>query len=301
MERDVIKIDENLCDGCGICIPNCHEGAIQVIDGKARLVSELLCDGLGACIGHCPQGAITIERREAEPYNEMKVMNEMKDKGINTVLAHLRHLKDHGENDYLHEGIEYLQNNSKELIFNPDDLLRELGIPAAGVSSHTFHAQASHNHMHHGGTCPGSKERVVKNSATNEHSAGDQPSELRHWPVQMHLINPGASYFRGSDLLLAADCVAFSKGDFHSRNLRGKSLAIACPKLDRNTEVYVEKIKALIESARVNTITVMMMEVPCCGGLLQIVKEAISQTTVKVPVKKIIVSIEGTVLQEEWV
>ncbi|NSW93287.1 MAG: 4Fe-4S binding protein [Bacteroidales bacterium] len=301
MEREIIKIDESLCDGCGLCVPNCHEGAIQVIDGKARLVSELLCDGLGACIGHCPQGAITIEKREAEPYNEISVISEMKDKGLKTVVAHFRHLKDHGESEYLHEGIDYLQKHREGLSFNPDDVLRELGLNVAGVSTSAGHVHNHSQHMHHGGGCPGSKEKVIKHNVENEKYEGHQPSELRHWPVQMHLINPNASYFRGADLLLAADCVAFSKGDFHSRHLRGKALAIACPKLDRNTEIYVEKIKTLVESARVNTITVMMMEVPCCGGLLQMVKEALSKTTVKVPVKKIIVSIEGTILQEEWI
>ena len=129
----------------------------------------------------------------------------------------------------------------------------------------------------------------------------DQPSELRQWPVQMHLINPNASYFQGSDLLLAADCVAFSMGGFHSKHLKGKSLAIACPKLDHGTETYIQKLTALVDTAKVNTITVMMMEVPCCGGLLQMVKSALSQASRKVPVKMMIVGIAGEVLKEEWV
>lgn len=298
MKRDIIKIDENLCDGCGLCVPNCHEGAIQIIDDKARLVSELLCDGLGACIGHCPQGAITIETREAEPYNEVSVMEQMTEKGKNTVFAHLKHLKDHGEDGYLREAIEYLHKHRAELKFSPAEILNELEIHPEVTSS--VSGQYKHGHSH-GNGCPGSKEKVIRHGTVAEDTGEAQPSELRHWPVQMHLINPGASYFRGADLLLAADCVAFSKGDFHSRHLRGKALAIACPKLDRNTEIYVEKIKALIESAKINTITVMMMEVPCCGGLLQMVREALSRTSVKVPVKKIIVSISGEILQEEWI
>ena len=299
MKRDIIKIDENLCNGCGLCLPNCHEGAIQIIDNKARLVSELLCDGLGACIGHCPQGAITIESREAEPYSEVSVMEQMIDKGRNTVLAHLKHLLDHEEDGYLREGIEYIHNHRKELKFNPAEILRELGIHPEGASSAAAHHTDGHHH--HAGGCPGSKEKVIRHDMGAGHTGEHQPSELAHWPVQMHLINPGASYFRGSDLLLSADCVAFSKGDFHSRHLRGKALAIACPKLDRNTEIYVEKIRALIESAKVNTITVMMMEVPCCGGLLQMVREALSGTSIKLPVKKIMVSISGEILQEEWI
>jgi NAD-dependent dihydropyrimidine dehydrogenase PreA subunit len=237
MKRDILKIDEDLCNGCGLCVPGCHERALQVIDGKVRLVSELMCDGLGACIGHCPEGAITIETREAEPYNEVRIMEQ------------------------------------------------------------------GHNHNHDGGGCPGSMAMVIERpGASNSHSAvTDQPSELRQWPVQMHLINPNAPYFREADLLLAADCVAFSLGSFHSKYLKGRSLIIACPKLDQGTDVYVEKLIAMIDTAKVNTITIMMMEVPCCGGLMQMVKAALSKASRKVPVKTIIVAISGEILKEEWV
>jgi len=129
----------------------------------------------------------------------------------------------------------------------------------------------------------------------------DQPSELRQWPVQMHLLNPNAPYLRGSDLLLAADCAAFSMGNFHSRYLKGKSLAIACPKLDHGLDIYVEKLAAMAELAKINTITVLRMEVPCCGGLLQMTRAAMSKASRKVPVKQIVVSLTGDVLSEEWV
>ena len=297
MKRDIIKIDDDLCNGCGLCVPNCHEGALQVIDGKVRLVSELMCDGLGACIGHCPEGAITIETREAEPYNEIKVMEQMKDKGRNTVIAHLKHLKDHGETVFLREGVSYLKQHGSELNFNPDeviDVVHNYGRPVAA-------AAAGGHHNHAGGGCPGSRERVIEKPAGASLNHEDSVSELRQWPVQMHLINPNASYFHGSDLLMAADCVAYSTGGFHSRFLKGKSLVIACPKLDHNTEVYVEKLTALIDSAKVNTITVMIMEVPCCGGLLQMVKAASAKASRKVPVKQIMISISGEVLKEEWV
>ena len=128
-----------------------------------------------------------------------------------------------------------------------------------------------------------------------------QMSELRQWPVQMHLINPGASYFRGSDLVLAADCVAYALGNFHSAWLRGKTLAIACPKLDQQQEAYQAKIRALIDEAKINTLTVMMMQVPCCGGLLQLVKSAASASERKVPVKAVIVGVEGEILKSVWV
>lgn len=297
MKRDILKIDEDLCNGCGQCVPNCHEGALQVIDGKIRLVSELMCDGLGACIGHCPEGAITIETREAEPYNEVHVMEKMKDKGKNTIIAHLKHLKDHGETGFLHDGVTYLKEHKSELKFNLEEVMTEVhnhGKLAVAEVSH-------HEHAHEGGGCPGSRTMVIgKPSAAANSPVTEQPSELRQWPVQMHLVNPNAPYFRNSDLLLAADCVAFSMGGFHSNHLKGKSLAIACPKLDHGTDIYVEKLTAMIDLAKINTITVMMMEVPCCGGLLQMVKAALGNATRKVPVKKMVIGLSGEVLTEEW-
>jgi NAD-dependent dihydropyrimidine dehydrogenase PreA subunit len=302
MKRDILKIDEDLCNGCGLCVPNCHEGALQVIDGKVRLISELMCDGLGACIGHCPEGAITIEKREAEPYNEVKVMEQMKTKGKNTITAHLKHLKEHGETGYLQDGVSYLKDHRNELNFNLDEVLVEVhnhGRKPEIVNP----APHSHTHSHSGGGCPGSRTMVIEKPGEPGRQAEpvEQPSELRQWPVQMHLLNPNAPYLRDSDLLLAADCVAFSLGNFHSKYLKGRSLAIACPKLDHDTDIYVEKLTTMIDTAKVNTITVMMMEVPCCGGLLQMVKEAQSKASRKIPVKIIIVGIAGAILKEEWV
>jgi len=302
MKRDILKIDEELCNGCGQCVPNCHEGALQVIDGKVRLVSELMCDGLGACIGHCPEGAITIETREAEPYNEARVMEQMKDKGKNTIIAHLRHLEDHGETGFLQEGVSFLKEHRTGLNFNLDEVMNEVHNNGRVVPMH----QQSHSHFQqHGneGGCPGSRAMVIEKpvNINSNVNVEDQPSELRQWPVQMHLVNPNASYFQASDLLIAADCIAFSMGNFHNRFLKGKSLAIACPKLDHGTDIYVEKLTSMIDVAKVNTITVMMMEVPCCGGLLQMVRAAMSKASGKVPVKKMIVGINGEVLEEEWV
>jgi NAD-dependent dihydropyrimidine dehydrogenase PreA subunit len=300
MKRDILKIDEEKCNGCGQCVPNCHEGALQVIDGKVRLVSELMCDGLGACIGHCPEGAITIETREAEPYNEIKVIEQMTSKGKNTIIAHLKHLKDHGEAGFLHEAVDYLNGHQENLNFSFPEVQREVHNHGKAPGQH----QQTHIHGHGsaGGGCPGSREVVLERMGSNEsHSSlGDQPSELRQWPVQMHLLNPNAPYLRGSDLLLAADCVAFSMGNFHNRHLKGKSLAIACPKLDHGSDIYVEKLTAMIDLAKVNTITVMMMEVPCCGGLLQMVKAAQSKASREVPVKQMITSLTGEIIKEEW-
>jgi len=308
MVREMVKINEELCDGCGLCVPNCHEGALQVIDGKARLVSDLMCDGLGACLGHCPQGAISIEKREADPYNEAEVMKKMVEKGRNTVLAHLKHLQEHGETGFLNEAIEYMKQNRESLPFQPAEVIRALNADAAQIDPHQ-HAGHSHPSAHavHGGNpggCPGSRTMVLERKASQGATAAalvpEQSSELRQWPVQLHLVNPQAPYYRGADVLLAADCTAFALGNFHSHHLKGKALAIACPKLDSNIEEYVNKITSMIDYAQIDTLTVMIMQVPCCGGLLQIARSSVTAARRKVPVKLIVVSHEGEVIREEW-
>ncbi len=297
MKREIIHIDEELCNGCGVCIPNCHEGALQLIDGKARLISDLMCDGLGACIGHCPEGAITMEEREAEPYNETLVMQDMIKKGKNTVIAHLKHLKDHKEFGYMKEGLRFLKEHKNELAFALEEVINEVHKEEAVVES----CASNHGH-HHGGGCPGSASKSFAGAGeTEEPGLASTVSRLTHWPVQMHLINPVASHFQKADLLMAADCVAFSLGNFHEAYLKDKTLAIACPKLDSNKEIYVEKLISLIEDAKINTITVMVMEVPCCNGLLQLVQMATQRAQRKVPVKSITVSIQGKILSEDWI
>lgn len=303
MKREIVQIDEDKCNGCGNCIPNCHEGALQIIDGKAVLVSELMCDGLGACLGHCPEGALTIEEREAEAYDEVQVMKEMMNKGKNVITAHLKHLKEHGETTYLKQGVEYLVQHKSALNFDLMEVINEVHhtMPKGSQPKPNPQVIAAPVMHHHGGGCPGSQVRSF--APINQSAAGstDTPSALTQWPVQMHLINPMAAYFQGADLLIAADCVAFSLGNFHSKFLQGKKLAIACPKLDSNKEIYQQKITTLIDNARVNTITVMIMEVPCCGGLLQLVTNAAQQANRKVPVKAITVGIQGDILAEDWV
>lgn len=293
MKRDIIKIDEEKCTGCGECVPNCHEGALQIIDGKVRLVSELMCDGLGACIGHCPEGAIEIEQREAEPYDELKVMELMVEKGFNTVVAHLRHLKEHNETFFLQQGMGYLIQNETKLKFSIIDVKNAV---------HQVVATAKPEPCKSG--CPGSQTVVFDPSSISllaQGHADSTASQLRQWPVQLHLINPAASYFQGSDLLVASDCSAFSLGNFHSKWLMNRSLVIACPKLDQGKEIYLNKIMSLIDESKVNTITVLIMEVPCCGGLLQLVQMAVQRSANKVPVKAVTVSIKGEILNEQWV
>jgi len=294
MIRDMIKIDEDKCNGCGVCVPSCHEGALQIIDGKARLISDLMCDGLGACLNHCPEDAMTIEKREAEPYDEIKVMEIMVDKGINTVVAHLKHLKEHNETAFLKQAVTWLKENESQLTFKVDDVIRQVHKPKVSVMQQG----------HAGGGCPGSAARSIERPSVAPVAAtgnGDSPSELRQWPVQMHLVNPMAPYFRESDMLLAADCVAFAMGNFHSKYLNGRSLGIACPKLDSNQEAYVQKLVQMIDQAKINTLTVAIMQVPCCGGLLQQAKMAVEKASRKIPLKLAVVSIEGEILKEEWV
>lgn len=283
MKRKIIRIDEEKCNGCGICIPNCHEGAMQLIDGKARLISDLFCDGLGACIGYCPEGAIEIIEREAEPYDERKVMEIMVPKGTNTILAHLEHLRDHNETEFLQQAIDYLKEHN--IMMNPEK------------TEHHSHGECG---------CPGSMakdfraEEIKQEAIATPAAAAVAASELRQWPVQLHLLNPQASYFKNADVVLAADCAAFAMGNFHARFLKGKSVAIACPKLDSNKESYIQKLTSMISDTKINSLTVVMMEVPCCGGLLHMAQTARSNSGRNVPIKKAIVSLQGEVIEEEW-
>lgn len=313
MEREIVKIDEDLCNGCGVCIPSCHEGALQIIDGKARLISDPMCDGLGACLNHCPQDAMTIEKREAEPYDEVKVITLMVEKGKNTVVAHLKHLKDHNETVFLKQAVQYLKENQDSIEFSIDKVIREVHKPKVSIMSNpqgvgcpgsqpkTIERPTVMTPM---GGCPGSQARTIDRVDANQSETtgnGDAPSELRQWPVQMHLVNPMAPYFRDADMVLAADCVAFAMGNFHSKFLKGRSLGIACPKLDNGQETYVQKLIQLIDHAKINTLTVAIMQVPCCGGLLQTAKMAVAQASRKIPLKLAVVSIEGEILKEEWI
>ncbi len=275
MKREIIKIDEEKCTGCELCIPNCPEGAIQIIDGKARLISDLFCDGLGACIGHCPEDAITIEKREAGPYEEKKVMENIIKQGNNVIKAHLLHLKDHGEEGYLKEAFQ---------------VLAEKGIEISLEESH---------HQAHSG-CPGSRAMDFSLPGERVDTSGEKrPSELTHWPVQLHLVGPMASQFHRKDILLSADCVAYALGDFHRDHLKGKAVMIACPKLDSGREVYVDKLTALIDNANIKSLTIMVMEVPCCSGLVSLADEAASKASREVPIKSIVVSVRGEIIREE--
>ena len=264
MKRKIIEIDEGKCNGCGACIPNCPEGALQVIDGKARLVSDLFCDGLGACIGQCPQGAIRTVEREAEPYDERKVMENIARQGANTIVAHLRHLKSHGELKLLGEAMDYLRE-------------RNIPVPAAV----------------HAGGCPGALARKLHPAPSGEPAGG--ASALRQWPVQLRLLNPSAEYFDDADLLVSADCVAHAHGAFHRDLLARRILIIFCPKLDQDLAGYVEKLAQIFSQHRIKSVTVARMEVPCCGGTEAVVRKALELAGVEIPLKTVIVGIDGII------
>ena len=244
MVREIVHIDEEKCNGCGECIPSCHEGAIALVDGKARLIKDSLCDGLGACLGECPQDAIRIERRDADAFVDPNVAPAGGCPGSRAV---------------------------------------ELAPQAAGG-------------------CPGSRAMAFSGgSDAGSGAAAAARSALTHWPVQLHLVSPAAPFFRGQNVLLSADCVAYAAADFHRHLLEGKKLAIACPKLDEGQQIYLDKLVALIDEALIDTLTVARMEVPCCGGLVALALEAASRAERKIPVKEVVISVQGEVLSERWV
>ncbi|OGF47470.1 MAG: 4Fe-4S ferredoxin [Candidatus Firestonebacteria bacterium RIFOXYC2_FULL_39_67] len=280
-KRKIIKIVADKCTGCGLCIPNCPEGALQIIDGKARLISDLFCDGLGACLGHCPEDAIIIEEREAEKYDEKKVMANIAAQGKNTVKAHLIHLRDHGEKELLRQAIEYLTENNPEI--NVPELV---------------HGEEGHEH---GGGCPGSRMQDLrrKSGGSEAQMLGGAAKaeiaiepEIQNWPVQIMLVPVHAPYFNGADLLIAADCVPFAYPKFHQDLLKGKILLIGCPKLDDNA-LYAEKLGQIIKENDIKSVTVAHMEVPCCFGLLQSVEAAIETSGKNIAMKEATIGIKG--------
>lgn len=278
MKRKIINIDEDKCTGCKLCIPNCPEGALQIIDGKARLVSDLLCDGLGACIGHCPEGAINIEEREAEKYDEYKTMENIVKAGPNTIKAHINHLREHGQREYLKQALDFL---SAKKIAVPED------VPLKQA------------HAHPGGGCPGMKVvdfRENKQRLKTDIVDMKLNSELTQWPIQLKLLNPLAPYFDNRDLVVAADCVPFAYANFHQKFLKDKALIMFCPKLDQAYEDYLEKLSAILKNNNVKSISIVRMEVPCCYGTVQLVEEAVKKSGKTIIIKEYTISLKGEII-----
>lgn len=331
--RTVIEIDEDLCDGCGQCATGCHEGALRIIDGKARLVGESLCDGLGACIGECPRGALQTVQRDVEEYDERRVIEHILPKGMATVAAHLDHLQHHGQDTWYNQAVAVLTEKglavptlakaaeSAPSTVKAAAMATDCGCgssagtgPAAGARFGSLRqvpgSQSTPRIVENGmtGGCPGSAARTFGATAGGQTpgkpaggqtpagaagAAGGMASKLDHWPIQLHLANPRAPHFNGADVLIAADCTAFACGAFHQTLLAGRKLVIACPKLDTGKEIYVDKIRALINDSKIASLTLAIMEVPCCSGLKRLVDEAAAGASRTIPISTVVVGIEG--------
>jgi len=297
--RTIIEIDQERCNGCGACETGCPEGALKVIDGKARLVGESLCDGLGACIGRCPLDAIRVVEREAEGYDEIAVIREILPQGAAVLAAHFAHLDHHGQDLYLNAAADYLRAQKIAL---PQGFER---FGAAKQAPAFFKpcggAQAKPHGHAHGGGCPGSAERTIARPAGTAGTAGiaapaapvspSGASALANWPIQLHLANPRSPHFEDADVLIAADCTAFALGSFHADLLSGRALVIACPKLDSGKDLYLSKLAAIMDRAR--SVTVAIMEVPCCSGLVKLAQEARGASGAVTPIEAIVVGIDG--------
>lgn len=275
--RKIIEINEDLCNGCGDCIPNCPEGALQIIDGKARLISDLFCDGLGACVGYCPTGAMKVVEKEAEPYNEEKVMKNIVKQGANTIKAHLEHLEEHGETKFFNQAVKYLKKNK---IKNP------------------LEGKAKQKEQPYSG-CPGSKmidlaqeQESADKAKYIQETSQRQVSQLRNWPIQLNLVPVHAPYFDNPELIIAADCVPFANPNFHQDYLNKSPLVIGCPKLD-DAEHYTAKLTEIFKANKIKKVTLLNMEVPCCFGLQHIVEKAIDDSGKKINLNQHVISIRG--------
>ncbi len=265
MRRKIVQIDEAKCDGCGECIPSCAEGAIALVNGKARLSADVLCDGLGACLGECPRGAITVVEREAAAFDEV------------AVKVHLERLGRPNE--------PHAPNAAAPA---PAPVARpRLAIAQDGPAV---------------GGCPGSASRTLPRRGLTIVPSGPGPalpspgaeSRLGQWPVQLHLVPIAAPYFRDADLLVAADCVPFAYARFHDDLLAGKALVVGCPKLD-DLGAYVEKLGRILASNELRSVTVVRMEVPCCGGISAAARHALAASGKALPFRDVVVGVDGTI------
>ncbi|MFA7060638.1 MAG: 4Fe-4S binding protein [Pedobacter sp.] len=243
MLRKIVKIDQDKCDGCGLCVPSCAEGAIKMINGKAVLSADNLCDGLGACLGECPRDAIQIEERDTAEFDEAAVEQHLAAQGKAT----------------------------------PAD------------------QQAPQHPV--GGGCPGSRAMSFvrpQESTASAPAAGCQQSQLAQWPVQLHLVSTTATYFQGADLLITADCVPLAYAGYHEDFLKGKAVVMGCPKLDDN-QFYTEKLTELFSKSDVKSITVLKMEVPCCGGIAVAARQALAASGKQIPYHEVTIGIQGNI------
>jgi Pyruvate/2-oxoacid:ferredoxin oxidoreductase delta subunit len=255
MIRKIVQIDKEKCDGCGLCVPSCAEGAIRIVDGKAEIAADNLCDGLGACLGDCPRDAITIIERDADDFDEAAVEKH----------------------------------------------LEATGSGPAGHAAHAASAAPTATvHPAPGGGCPGSRAvsftpAPAPTAAEAAGTTAPRPSQLAQWPVQLHLVPTTAPYFQDADLLITADCVPLAYADYHRDFLSGKAVVVGCPKLDDNN-AYLIKLTELFHVSRVKSITVLKMEVPCCGGIAMVAKQALAASGKEIPFNVVTISIKGEIV-----
>jgi Pyruvate/2-oxoacid:ferredoxin oxidoreductase delta subunit len=242
--RKIIEIDEERCDGCGQCVPGCAEGALQIIDGKAKVVADKYCDGLGACIGECPNDALTIVEREAEEFDEEAVE-------------------------------EFLSQKEKEAA-------KEEPVMACGCPSTQIQAFA-----------PSSCQEANKPAALKASA-----SALSHWPVQIRLVPPNAPFLKNADLLVTADCAPLAFPDIHSRYLKGRTVLMGCPKFD-DVQEYIARFAEIFQTAGIKSITILIMEVPCCSGLPVIIKKGMQKAAKNIPMETVVISTRGEILKQE--
>jgi len=245
MIRKIVKIDETKCNGCGICVNACHEGAIVLVNGKAKLISDEYCDGLGACLPGCPEGAIEITEREAEGFDEAAVQTLMDEKAKK----------------------------------NEDQQKEPLACGCPGTAAKRIERRPA---------------PVIKSVEVRSENTISSASELRQWPVQLNLINTRAEYLKGANLLIAADCTAYAYADFHKDFIKDHITVIGCPKLD-DVSYYKEKLTEMIKNSNFKSITVVRMEVPCCGGIVSAVKGAMLQAQIIVPYKEVTIGTDGSI------
>ncbi|OQX05598.1 MAG: 4Fe-4S ferredoxin [Desulfobacteraceae bacterium IS3] len=242
--RKIIEIDEELCDGCGACVPNCAEGALQIVDGKAKVVADVFCDGLGACLGECPNDALHIVEREAEEFDE---------KAVETYLSE----KEKAEKDKA-----------------PATL--PCGCPSTHIQSFV----------------PASSCQSANKPAG---ITGMEGSALSHWPIQIKLIPANAPFLKGSDILVIADCVAVAYPNLHRDLIKGKVVMMGCPKFDE-VQAYESKFADIFKTAGVKSVTVAVMEVPCCAGMPMIVKKGMKAAGKEIPMTELVITAKGKIL-----
>lgn len=266
MKRKIIQIDEALCNGCAACTRVCAEAALEIVNGKAKLIRDFYCDGMGACLDVCPTGALQIVEKESEEYNPAKAYEHVKET--------------RGEEDAkkIHAFDKVAKSSS--------GISCGASVPAPMKCG-----------------CPGTMMRDLTQEPVNAASSGcgssaaASVSQLRQWPIQLHLVTPHAPYFKDSNLVVAADCVPFAFANFHEKFLKGRSLVMFCPKLDDGQDEYLEKLTEIFKTQNIKSVTIVRMEVPCCGGAARLVEEAIRNSGKGMVVKDFVISLRGEIIE----